>query len=385
MGKGESQHLYVYISDVDISLGRGPSVNELEFLDAMLLCAPERTEVLIPTPSRRTRISESDRVRFILPFAVRRKNPFHLLSYEAAVLFQLVNIAIKRGNSFVITRLSYLPIAFFIMAPFLRTRLHLKTAGDGYFRYAKGPLGKVFRFVNRGMLSWVMRFAYSADVVTSTHKEAFDKNIGFGDKICVVDNKVNVSVFKPVDKFISRQRLGLKQYKWLYGYVGNDPLNRGAREAIHTLHMVRELLGEEVGVIVVGGNKELLSSSARDIESRQHMHFLGQVPYNEVPGVMACLDVGVSFLPEWHRGASEQKVRQYLACGVVPVVTPGGSDFVAEHRIGFVAENEDMCRLAKEIARAIMASPEMAAQCRQFAEEHLTHINLARQRLAIWE
>jgi len=367
----------VYLSDVDLSLGRGPSVNELEFVDALVLDESVDAAVVVPRPSGTIRQTVLGRLTEILPFPIRRRNLIHLLLFETALVIYLLRLRVRFSSTTIVLRVSFLPLGMYLIAPVLRGRFHLKTVGDGSFRYLRrAPLGALLVKLHRHMYRRIVRFARSVDMVTETHREEFSRHVGFSEKCFVVDNRVNTDFFFPRDRGEVRQRLGLQDYRYVFGYVGNDPLNRGASEAIGALRKLRGERGVNAAVLIVGAVDPQQAAELLSTPEDVHIRLVGQVPYMEVPILMNALDVGVSFLPAWHRGASEQKVRQYLACGVVPVVTPGGSAFVAEQGVGFVSDNVDIETVASTIHHALQKSSVMSRECRAYAVEHLSHRRL---------
>jgi len=377
----EKRRIY-YISDVDISLGKGPSVNEFEFVDALLRYDGIDSRVVIPRPSGSVRNMDG-RLSYILPFSVSKRNVLSLACFEVAFFgYVIANIALFR-RSFLITRISFFPAALFLVCSIISGRFHVKTVGDGSFRYLRNyPLSRILVPLHRLMYRRIVKHAASVDMVTETHRQEFGKNIGFIDKCHVVPNMVNTDVFMPMDRLEARKKFGLSEYEYIYGYVGNDPIHRGAKEAIDALYILREK-GVNVAVVIVGGVKPGELESVVKGRPLEHIHTFGQIEYGKVPEAMNCLDVGVSFLPEWHRGASEQKVRQYLACGVVPVVTPGGSGFVGDDGVGFVCEIDDPYRVAATLEVALVRSGEMLEACREYAVSKLSHHNLVSMRLGL--
>lgn len=375
-----------YVSDVDLSQGVGPSVNELEFVDALLSTSLVEAVIFVPKTMASLRPSIRENVRWLVPFSVSRRNPASIVLYEIAfMLFVIRNYKDIRRSVF-ITRISFLPIGLFLVAPIIRNNFHIKTIGDGTFRYLLrfpfgGQLIRLHKFIYRS----IVRNSRSVDMVTQKHKIDFGREIGFLDKCHVVSNMVNTKVFYPLDRLESRKSCGLSPYDYLYGYVGNDPFNRGALEAILASYILREKYAMNVAVLVVGGYDQITLEEILDGRDSSHIYMRGHVSYSEVPRLMNCMDVGVSFLPLWHRGASEQKVRQYLACGVVPVVTPGGSEFIKHVGVGFVSENNDIEDVAVSIKSALEAASELSGKCRSYAEDHLSHLRLASSRLEIWD
>lgn len=385
MSNSKLKQRVIYISDIDLALAKGPSVNELEFVDALLGDPNYDAEIIVPRPSGYVRSNVKSAIKEILPFPIRRKNIITLFLFEIVFLFYLLSERRRLKNARIITRISILPLGLFLGAPFVAGLFHLKTAGDGSFRYFQRlPCGAVFVWLHQFMYRRIMRFAHSADMVTKRHLEDFSRNIGFGDKLLVAPNRVNTDVFHLDNKNLLRQKFGFYKYDYVFGYVGNDPFHRGAKEAILALpYILRE--GVNAAVVIIGEMTGEEVSWIKENCATENIFLIGQIPYYSVPDYMNTFDVGVSFLPEWHRGASEQKVRQYLACGVVPVVTPGGSDFVGRDGVGFVCDNDDIPKLASVILHALKQSQELSVLCRKYAEEMLSHKLLLIDRMKAWE
>ena len=372
-----------YISNIDISLSKGPSVNEIEFLDALVNSDIEDVSFYLPQVKNVARESIAQKTTWLTakPFSSRSLVSRMHCEYQ---MYKRLKELSKDSSVIVFTRISVLPLALYLLAPKLAGQFHVKTIGDAEFRYLKKVryFGTLLQKLHQHFYRRILRFAHSVDVVTDKHKEQLEANLNIEGKCKIVSNKVNTSIFFPRDKMAGRQKLGIDQYDFIIGYVGNDPMNRGASELIEVVNTLRRDLSINVGGVVVGGiDKEQMP----DVDL-QHVKLLGQVDYADVPELIALFDIGVSFLPKWHRGACEQKVRQYIASGVVPVVTPGGSSFVATEGGGKVVENDDIFALSKEIGdlldKATLA--QLSQKCVELAKSKLSHLLLAKERLAFF-
>jgi glycosyltransferase involved in cell wall biosynthesis len=113
------------------------------------------------------------------------------------------------------------------------------------------------------------------------------------------------------------------------------------------------------------------------------------VPFDEVPKYANALDVGVSILLPQYYAASEQKLRQYLACGK-PVIasTPGSSEFVGAANLGSLVHYDDLDAITREFDRWLSLSESekanLSERIAQYAREHLSVDQTVSKRIAIW-
>lgn len=121
---------------------------------------------------------------------------------------------------------------------------------------------------------------------------------------------------------------------------------------------------DDVHLVVAGDGLE--RRTVEDLARRNaRVHYLGSVPYREMPGLVARSLAGLS--PKntsgghLRMGLSPLKVYEILASGVPAIVTdiPGQVEIVREHECGIVIPPEDPVALARAVAD-LHANPELA-------------------------
>jgi glycosyltransferase involved in cell wall biosynthesis len=121
-----------------------------------------------------------------------------------------------------------------------------------------------------------------------------------------------------------------------------------------------------IAVVIAGdGTERPRVEKAAKNDSR--IHYLGIVPYRDVPGLVAGSLAGLSLktaVPgRTETGMSPLKLYETLACGVPAVVTEyhGQADVVREHDCGIIVSQDDPSELARAVARMAMNESERRA------------------------
>ena len=384
---------FIYASSVDLGLPRGPSVNEREFCAALAARFAGEVTIIGPEPSRaRDELAEELKGAVIESVGLLEKRRVLSWIKHQVRLFLRCRAVLRRYSKddrpLFIIRLDFMPVAIAAFVFLYSPGFVLKTAGDGAFRF----LGR-HRFIvrlmaipNRILYKIIMRCALFIDVVTRRHADDLAENLGIDPRrIGVVDNGVNPDRFVPESRNDARSRLGLERFGLLVGYVGNEPWCRGGQELIDVASVMRAKR-PDVGILIVGGGPQLGELEEQVVEKglTDCVVLTGQVDYSEICTYINALDLGVSFLEMNHRGASEQKVRQYLSCGRPAVVTPGGSGFVEAADVGAVVEVDDIEALGDVLIKWAEKSPDYKDKCRAYAVETLSIDARLNERLGHW-
>ena len=176
----------------------------------------------------------------------------------------------------------------------------------------------------------------------------------------------------------------------MVGYVGSLPSEYGAGQLVEVAPRLASKY-PNLGLLIVGDGPGLsdLKKRADELRILDRCTFTGYIPFDEVPLCVNALDVGVSFLPPKLAVASEQKVRQYLACGKAVVVSPGGNDyFLAGSGLGSIVPAADLEGIASELDRWLSLTPverrEFARRASQYARENLSVGSSMARRLEVW-
>jgi glycosyltransferase involved in cell wall biosynthesis len=116
------------------------------------------------------------------------------------------------------------------------------------------------------------------------------------------------------------------------------------------------VLGKESGVkfLIAGDGSERgsLEKEVKDLKITEYVQFLGRVPHDEMPSLLARSDIYVS--TSCYDGTSVSLL-EALASGAFPVVTdiPSNREWIDDGDNGFLVPKEDEILLARKIVHAI--------------------------------
>lgn len=340
----------VYCSDVDLSLPNGPGVNEREFvesIDRIFL-----NDFIVVTPSFKRPmvdlINKLDRPqRRLIHLSKRTRNPFRFLKKQFEIYFALSRVyksTEDRESTIFVFRAILFPLGIFMFTKMHKPNYALRVCGDGTFPFLDSNLllKWFLKPINKFIMGFMYKNAVGCDAVTERHVNSLKSR--FKGNFFHVDNGVNTIKFQPSPKdnaFI--KSMGFDASDFIIGYTGNFPHIRGGDEIIEALYYLKQKGSIPFRAVIAGddGGVEILRKKVKKYDLSKYVRLLGKVDYNQIPHLVNQLDLGVSFLDKQYRGASEQKVRQYLACGVPAIVSPGASQFVEEKGIGRVVEHLD--------------------------------------------
>lgn len=383
----------LYFSFVDISLPKGPSVNEREFILSLAKTHKQKVHFVIPTP--KDPITDElplDNISFLRRAKIQQiGKKIRQQTQAVRVINKLIkekdfDLMIIRGGLFgfsirQITRKNNLPYA-------------MKTAGSGKFSVfkEKNLLIQSLYSLNQRIFKKIINDAIAVDVVSTIQKESLEKITGAKGKIHFIDNGVNTDRFYIKDKTEVRKTLGLSHFKQIIGYVGGSPWERGGLQIIESLPHLLKKYPDLGGVIVGGGAKmDILYRRAKELEVEKHIVFVGIVSFEEVNDYINTFDIGVSQLYKDKQGSSEQKVRQYLACGKPIIVSPGAvNNFVEAEDLGFIVHDPYNIQEFSEKVERVLNSKDFnedkeATRIREYAKKHLSVDSRVEERLRLYK
>ncbi|MGE5251971.1 MAG: glycosyltransferase family 4 protein [Bacteroidota bacterium] len=383
----------LYISSVDVSIGNGPGVNELEFILGLSGALGDRAHFLIPRPEAEVPGLPAGACSFTAPH--RRHHPWFFLRHVLSEVREAGRILSAQKFDLIVFRLDLLPIG-----PFLITRRHgvpyaLKTLGQGMINVLNEKLGLPGRLlgrINRALANRLLDGAILADSVSTAQVEYLHQvlEVRPADKIVWIDNAVNTGRFQPVSAAGSRQELGLERYNAIAGYVGTRPWERGGMQLVEAAPRLLEKF-PGLGIVILGDGSELdaLKKRAAELGVSEHCVFTGYVPFEKVPSYINSLDVGVSInLRPDRSAASELKVRQYLACGKPVVLSPGSNDFVALQEFGSIVPPADLEAITGALERWLSLGPDererFCARATAYMRQNLSIEAAIERRLDLW-
>ncbi|MEX1183853.1 MAG: glycosyltransferase [Gemmatimonadota bacterium] len=379
----------LYTSFVDVSLPYGPGINERAFLADLLPRYGNNLHAVIPMPSRGMPVElRSLTTTFISRTSVRKLAGWlQARTTGAAVLLR----SIRRFHpDLVVIRAGAFSFSHALIAragiPFV-----LKTAGDLTHEafYQRRIAGRLLKKVDQGMLDTLLEKTLAVDVVSHAHKEAIvGRYPHLEQRVHVIDNGVDLNMFGRASAADCRRAQGFADGDIVLGYVGNYPMRRGGKEVIAAVAALRSRMPVKGLVVGDGGEADECRRFAEVLGVGDAVVVAGEVEYAKVPEFMAAMDVALSILRPNERHESEQKVRQYLACGLSVVGTAGSNDFLRGYSFARVVQTEN----TEEIVAAVISLldrgqaglAELRSRARRFAESTLSVSSRNDHRLREW-
>lgn len=381
-----------YLSTVDISIPYGPGINELCFIKDMAERFGENFLAMIPKPSRSLPpdfpLANVDFISYLWSSrsAVGWLEARLVGSLKARTKIRQFNpdLIVLRSGSFPLPQLmTIIPLSI----PYA-----LKTTGSGSFDafYASHPIKKITKGLNEALLRKLLKNAVAIDVVSEEHKTKITHKYKINNKkVHVIDNGVQVDSFSHLRNSKLRSYYGISDNDIVLGYVGGFPLQRGGKEVINMV--ARFLPHYQVKGIIIGdsGQADSCREYANELGVHNEVICTGEIDYLDVPDLMSCMDIGFSILREEERGASEQKVRQYLASGLCVIGTRGSNDFLNGCSFARVIDGiatDDISPYLEDFLK--MRTPQVHLQrerAREFSEANLSVKTRNERRLTIWQ
>ena len=186
---------------------------------------------------------------------------------------------------------------------------------------------------------------------------------GDREKIFFFRNGVDLERFKPEEKELARQKLGLPDRPTILS-VGHLVELKGHHIAVEALR----LLPDETCLIIVGSGpeREALEHLAARLDLSHRVRLLGQIPNDELKWLLSAADALAlcSSREGWPNVLLES-----LACGTPVIATNVGGvpEIVSSPAVGRVMESRTAAVLAKSFLD-LMSSHPSQSQIRQFAE-----------------
>jgi len=196
-------------------------------------------------------------------------------------------------------------------------------------------------------------------VVTSKLGETLQCDYGVPeDKIVVIPNGVNITLFKPMDTMQARKHLKLPASNYFVVFVGDLVAWQGVDYLINSAPYVLKDCPETRFLIVGDGMmRQELVELARQSGVSDKIIFTGMIPYRDIPVYINAGDVCVApFTAKRNEkiGLSPLKMYEYMACGK-PVVASriSGLEVLEENNAGILVEPESPAELAQVVVRLL--------------------------------
>jgi D-inositol-3-phosphate glycosyltransferase len=199
-------------------------------------------------------------------------------------------------------------------------------------------------------------------IIVATEKEKKDLARYYGaepGKVSVVPCGVNMELFRPYDKALSRQKLGLYGEKIIL-FVGRiDPL-KGIDRLIQSLALLRN--PDESKLVIIGGDAgsraevEKLQKLAKELGVSNRIAFQGTVKQDILPYYYSAADICV--VPSYYESFGLVPLES-LACGT-PVIASDVGDLkhiIRQFETGFIVPDNSPQKLAAAISLILDCPP----------------------------
>jgi len=209
----------------------------------------------------------------------------------------------------------------------------------------------------------MMRKASRVIAVSEGIRTALISSYGLdADRVSIVPNGANTSIFRPLDKSECRRQLGFSEAERVICYAGNLVHWQGVHHLLQALVRLTRAQPDVKGLILgEGPDENLLKAMAENLGISEAVRFVGATPYERVPVFLGAADVCVAPF-EGLRKASPIKIFEYLACGR-PVVASEIDEvgaFLRETHTGIAVPPGDSAKLENAI-KWILDHPEQSA------------------------
>jgi teichuronic acid biosynthesis glycosyltransferase TuaC len=202
----------------------------------------------------------------------------------------------------------------------------------------------------RAMLRWALP---RATRIVAVSRPLAKKAQAFGvaaDRIDVVLNGVDQTLFRVADRSAARRALGLPQDGFMVLYVGRIEREKGVLELVQAFQgLLRRLPDARLVMVGDGSARQRLMELARPMGASAT--FVGARPLHEIPKWLA--SCGLLALPSWNEG-TPNVVLEALACGrrVVATRVGGIPDLICSPMFGELVPPRSPHRLQLALFKA---------------------------------
>jgi glycosyltransferase involved in cell wall biosynthesis len=309
----------LYVSAIELDCDGGPTTHVAEMIRQWHRLGHD--VLLLTPPFSRTFAGLPDRVRHY-PFAgysVSRR----LVSYPCLFVLLAWHLARFRPDVVYERQMEYNPFVFWACR-LMRVPLFVELNGliveDLRQTHAPASAIRAHEMVESRELSF-------STGITCTSARLQKKICARGAALCrktkAVPNGVNRELFRPMERAVCRQKMGLDARLKVIGYVGTFSHLHQPEQAVRSFARVRkEIQDARLLMVGDGSRRKGCEHLAQNLGVASHVIFTGPLPYEKVPIAINCMDVGLALASRERlerEGVVAFKFQEMLACGC-PVV-----------------------------------------------------------------
>ena len=246
--------------------------------------------------------------------------------------------------------------------------------------------GSVLHRTLAAIAAFLYRRADRVVVVTPAFKDHLIRYWRVAEKkISIVENGVEVDLFRPDDKAGAiRKSLGLEN-RFLICYIGTMGMAHGLETLLAAADELRKSLPNALFLLIgEGAEKERIAKLAQD-RKLENVRFIDQQPRTKIPAYISAADVCLVMLKksELFKTVIPTKLLEYMACERPVVVAVDGEArrIVEEAEAGIYVEPENREALAQaliNLANDVEKRQRMGLNGRKYIATHYSRERTAR-------
>ena len=214
-----------------------------------------------------------------------------------------------------------------VIGCFLGRKFNKPVIFDIYDNFAEFFVGKLP--ILKQLYNWAIRNCDAITCLSSTFAKFIGNEYGRTDNVYPIEFAVRNDLFKPLDKIRCREILGLPTDAVHIGTAGGLYKNRDVHLLIEAFIQLKKK-HQDMHLVLAGPRDNQIH-----IPDDSRIHYLGILPFENVPYLINSLDVAVVCYAddEYGKYCFPQKTREFLACDVPTIAAGVGGlkDLFADH------------------------------------------------------
>lgn len=198
------------------------------------------------------------------------------------------------------------------------------------------------------------------------------------DRISIMPNWADDSVYAPVDGAQTRAQLGLKEDDFVVMYAGNMGTTHGVEVILESAHRLRDHAAIVFLMVGTGPDFDNLIRQKEQL-GLDRLRFLGYHEPREMPPLLAAADLLVIHLRRSPSGAVSlpSRIPAYMACARPMLVAAEGAPrlVVEQAGCGLSCDPEDAAVMAQAILSASTNRAELDAMARRGRDAYLANFS----------
>jgi len=236
-----------------------------------------------------------------------------------------------------------------------------------------------------GLASWFWRRAYRVIAVSRELANMLQDDFGVQERrIEIINVGCNTSLFTPAmpaRKGDLRQQLGFSTDRFSILFVGTLEPRKGLVTLFKALEALSPQCSVELFLVGIGPSEHELKERVRNHPLSEHIHWLGALSHDQLPGYYAAADAFV--LPSRAEG-TPTVLLEAMASNVPVIITRvGGVPDVVQHEVNGLLFDPDDSETLRRLIEQLQADTELAHRLARNAAKDVEEHSLTRQTMRI--